>query len=155
MRHVDDDYLEGEQALARAVVGGDAEGVHHWMATLGFLPDPDDFDPERVLGQLQLAGEWYFTTGFRRLDPEYVRHAMELGSSPRSELLRLHAQADPAAAGAADPAHGGAAVRVLGELRAGGDWGRLALEYIADVPPSTPIGEVEAEYLTATLGSGA
>ena len=38
---------------------------------------------------------------------------------------------------------------VLGELRAGGDWGRLALEYIADEEPSTEIGEVEAAYLAA------
>jgi hypothetical protein len=39
---------------------------------------------------------------------------------------------------------------VLGELRAGADWGTLALEYIADEPPSTELGRVEAEWLAAS-----
>ena len=147
MRHVDDDYLEGEQALARAVIHGDADGVHHWMSTLGYLPDPDDFHPERVLEQLQIAGEWYFTTGFRRLDPEYVRNAMEVGSSPRSEHFDyMRKQTLPPQALLIRRMEG-LLFGVLGELRAGGDWGRLALEYIADEPPSTEIGEVEAGYL--------
>jgi len=149
VRHVDDDYLEGEQALARAVVGGDADGVHHWLSTLGFLPNPDDFDPERVLEQLQIAGEWYFTTGFRRLDPEYVRLQMELGSSPRSEHFDyMRKQTLPPQALLIRRMEG-LLFSVLGELRAGGDWGQLALEYIADVPPSTPLGEIEAQYLAA------
>ena len=149
VRHVDDDYLEGEQALARAVIGGDAEAVHHWMSTLGFLPDPDEFDPERVLGQLQQAGEWYFKTGFRRIDPEYVRMQMELGSSPRSDYFDyMRKQTLPPQALLIRRMEG-LLFSVLGELRAGGDWGQLALEYIADVPPSTPIGEAEAEYLSA------
>jgi hypothetical protein len=38
---------------------------------------------------------------------------------------------------------------VLGELRAGADWGTLALEYIADEPPSTELGRVEADWLGA------
>ena len=147
VRHVDDDYLEGEQALARAVVAGDADGVHHWLSTLGFLPNPDDFDPDRVLEQLQIAGEWYFTTGFRRLDPEYVRLQMELGSSPRSEHFDyMRKQTLPPQALLIRRMEG-LLFSVLGELRAGGDWGQLALEYIADVPPSTPLGEIEAAYL--------
>jgi hypothetical protein len=36
---------------------------------------------------------------------------------------------------------------VLGELRAGADWGTLALEYLADEPPSTELGRVEARWL--------
>ncbi len=149
VRHVDDDYLEGERALARAVVHGDAAGVHHWMATLGYLPDPDDFHPERVLEQLQTAGEWYFTTGFRRLDPEYVRATMEVGSSPRSEYFDyMRKQTLPPQALLIRRMEG-LLFGVLGELRAGGDWGRLALEYIADEPPSTGLGEIEAEFLSA------
>ena len=37
---------------------------------------------------------------------------------------------------------------VLGELRAGADWGALALEYLADAPPSTELGRVEAAWLS-------
>src|SRR4051812_39884147 len=39
MRVIDADYLEQEQALARAVIGHDAEGVHRLLAQLGYLPD--------------------------------------------------------------------------------------------------------------------
>ena len=149
IRRVDRDYIEGEQALARAVVGGDAEQVHHWMATLGYLPDPDDFDPDRILGQLQAAGEWYFTTGFRRLDPEYVRVALENGSSPRSEYFDyMRKQTLPPQALLIRRMEG-LLFSVLGELRAGGDWGRLALEYIAGESPATPLGEIEDAYFAA------
>src|SRR5690606_10290272 len=84
VRHIDPDYLDGERALARAVVAGDAEEAHRRMAALGYLPDPDSFEPERILAQVEAAGEWYFTTGFRRLSPDYVREAMEQSGSPRS-----------------------------------------------------------------------
>ena len=117
------DYLAGEQALARAVIAGDADSVHHWMAELGFLPDPADFDPERILGQLQAAGEWYFTTGFRRLDPEFVRVTMESGSSPRSQYFDyMRKQTLPPQALLIRRMEG-LLFAVLGELRAGADWG--------------------------------
>jgi len=35
---------------------------------------------------------------------------------------------------------------VLGQLRAGVDWGAVAAEYLYGEPPATPLGEAEAEY---------
>ena len=149
VRRVDPDYLAGEQALARAVIAGDADEVHDWMAKLGFLPDPSDFDPERILGQLQAAGEWYFTTGFRRLDPEFVRATMESGSSPRSQYFDyMRMQTLPPQALLIRRMEG-LLFAVLGELRAGADWGSLALEYVAGVPATTPLGEAEERYFAA------
>ncbi len=149
IRRVDKDYLEGEQALARAVIDGDGDEVHRRMSELGYLPDPDDFHPERILEQLRTAGEWYFTTGYRRLDPEYVRNLIEVGSSPRSEYFDyMRKQTLPPQALLIRRMEG-LLFAVLGELRAGGDWGTLALEYIAALPPSTPLGELDAEYFAA------
>ncbi len=149
IRRVDPEYLAGEQALARAVVAGDGDEVHRWMAELGYLPDPDDFHPDRILEQLQTAGEWYFTVGYRRLDPEYVRNLIEVGSSPRSEYFDyMRKQTLPPQALLIRRMEG-LLFAVLGELRAGGDWGRLALEYIAGERPSTPLGELDAEYFAA------
>ena len=51
---------------------------------------------------------------------------------------------------------------VLGQLRAGADWGAIAAEYLHGEPPATPLGEAEAEFFTrrgrragAALGAAA
>jgi predicted unusual protein kinase regulating ubiquinone biosynthesis (AarF/ABC1/UbiB family) len=149
MRHMAAEYLAAERSLARAVLAGDAEEVHRGLAELGYLPDPGAFHPQRVLEQLTVAGEWYFTTGFRRLDPEYVRMTIELSSSPRSPYFEeMRQQTIPPQALLLRRMEG-LIFSVLGELRAGADWGTLALEYIADQPPSTPLGEQDAAHWAA------
>ena len=35
---------------------------------------------------------------------------------------------------------------LLGELRAGGDWARIAAEHWADQPPQTPLGRQDADF---------
>jgi predicted unusual protein kinase regulating ubiquinone biosynthesis (AarF/ABC1/UbiB family) len=146
MRRIDPAYLAGERALARAVVARDAEGVHRGLAELGYLPNPDEFDPDDVLDQVASAGEWYFVEGFRRIDPEYVRAAVELTSSPRSpHFQNMRKQTLPPQSLLIRRMEG-LLFAVLGELRAGADWGRLALEYIGEESPSTPLGEEEAAH---------
>ena len=44
--------------------------------------------------------------------------------------------------------HGIIAV-VLGQLRAGADWGAIAAEYLHGEPPSTPLGDAEAAFFTS------
>jgi predicted unusual protein kinase regulating ubiquinone biosynthesis (AarF/ABC1/UbiB family) len=149
MRKVPAEYLEGERALARAVVEGDAAAVHAGLAHLGYLPDPDGFEPRMVLEQLRTAGEWYFEPGFRRLDPEYVRRALEVGSSPRSPYFeQMRRQTVPPEALLIRRMEG-LLFSVLGELRAGADWGAMAAEYIAGGPPTTELGRVEAAHVVA------
>jgi len=149
MSRVESGYLEQERALARAVSDRDAAQAHRSMAQLGYLPEPDGFDPERILGQLATAGEWYFTPGQRRLDPEYVRRLVELGTTPRSPYFdQMRRQTLPPAALLMRRMEG-LLLAALGELRASADWGVLAREYYAGRPTSTPLGRLENEHRLA------
>jgi hypothetical protein len=146
MRQVEPAYLEGERRLARAVIAADADEVHEVMAALGYLPDPASFAAGDVLDQVAAAGAWFFVSGFRRLDPEYVRHTMEVSGSPRSPWFdQMRRQTLPPQALLLRRMEG-LLFSVLGELRAGADWGLLAREYIAGAPASTGLGEVDAQF---------
>ncbi len=140
MRAIDARYLDDERALARAVIAGDAPAVHGLLASLGYLPDPSSFAPDQVFEQIADAGAWFFVPGFRRLDPEYVRVHMEATGSPRSpHFEHMRRQTLPPQALLLRRMEG-LLFSVLGELRAGADWGLLAREYIDEAPPSTAIG---------------
>jgi len=146
MRQIEPAYLETERRLARGVIAGDAAEVHATMTALGYLPDPASFDADRLFDQIATAGAWFFVPGFRRLDPEYVRHTMELSGSPRSPYFEeMRRQTLPPQALLLRRMEG-LLFSVLGELRAGADWGLLAREYIAGDPPHTPLGERDAAF---------
>jgi predicted unusual protein kinase regulating ubiquinone biosynthesis (AarF/ABC1/UbiB family) len=146
MRMVDPGYVAGEQALARAAVAGDAAAVHAGLAELGFLPDPAAFDPDRVLAQIRLAGEWYVEPGPRRLSPAYVTDLIERSSSPRSEFFEDIRQMSLPPQALLIRRMEGLLFSTLGELRAKADWHELAREYFDDAAPSTPLGEQDAAF---------
>jgi len=146
MRVLTEDQLEGERRIARAVVARDAGAVFETLRRRGYLPRPEQFDPERLLEQLRLAGEWYLEPGFRRITPAYVRALIELGGSPRSPFWEeMRRQTLPPEALLLRRMEG-LVFTTLGELRAGGDWATLASEYFGDTPPSTPLGEDDARF---------
>jgi predicted unusual protein kinase regulating ubiquinone biosynthesis (AarF/ABC1/UbiB family) len=147
MRVVDADYLAGERALARAAVAGDADAVHTHLSSLGYLPEVDGFDPQRLLEQLETAGEWYFQDGFRRLTPTYVSELLDRGSSPRSVYFEeMRRETIPPQALLIRRMEG-LVLSTLGELRAGADWHAIASEYWNDdVTPTTQLGEQDAAF---------
>jgi hypothetical protein len=146
MRSLDAEQLEGEKALARAVVAEDAGQVHAVLAALGYLPDPSAFDPEALLEWLLAAGEWYLQPGARRLDPTYVAELIDSTSSPRAPWFEQLRQLTMPPQALLVRRMEGLIFTSLGELRAGGDWFALASEFFADAPPSTELGEADHEY---------
>jgi predicted unusual protein kinase regulating ubiquinone biosynthesis (AarF/ABC1/UbiB family) len=146
MRTLDPEHLEGEKALARAVVAEDPDQVHAILAGLGYLPDPSAFDGEALLEWLLAAGEWYLQPGARRLDPQYVAALIDSTSSPRAPWFEQLRQLTIPPQALLVRRMEGLIFTTLGELRAGGDWYVLASEFFADAPPSTELGEADSEY---------
>jgi predicted unusual protein kinase regulating ubiquinone biosynthesis (AarF/ABC1/UbiB family) len=146
MRTVDAGYLAGERALAAAADAGDAAAVHAGLAELGFLPQPDTFEADRLLAQLRLTGEWYLEAGARRLTPRYVADLLERGSSPRSEFFEDMRRMSLPPQALLIRRMEGLVFTTLGELRAKANWRDLAREYYDGAPPSTLLGRQDAAF---------
>jgi predicted unusual protein kinase regulating ubiquinone biosynthesis (AarF/ABC1/UbiB family) len=149
VRKVPPAHLDGERRLAAAIADGDADAVFRELSELGYLPEPDIFEPELLLAQTQTAGRWMFEPGFRRITPELVREVVEQGSSPRSpyfEQMRL--QTLPPESLLIRRMEG-LLLSVLAQLRAGADWRSIVDEYVRDTPAVTPLGEQDAAYWRA------
>ncbi|RKQ91417.1 putative unusual protein kinase regulating ubiquinone biosynthesis (AarF/ABC1/UbiB family) [Solirubrobacter pauli] len=146
MRVVDADYLASERVLAQAITRNDAPAVKAQLASLGYLPRPDDFDADALLGQLRMLAEWYLEPGHRRLSSAYVAQMIEEGSSPRSPYFaQMRRQTVPPQALLIRRMES-LVLATLGDVRAAADWHALGAEYWEDAPPSTPLGEQDAAF---------
>jgi hypothetical protein len=148
MRHVPAAYLAGERELAQALTAADAAGVHDAMGRLGYLPEPEAFDAERLLVQLQEATEWWLEPGERALDPSYVAALAERSSSPRSPSYDLMGRQTIPPEALLLRRMEALLFAVLGELRASADWAALARELQGGEPAGTELGDAEAAWLT-------
>jgi predicted unusual protein kinase regulating ubiquinone biosynthesis (AarF/ABC1/UbiB family) len=151
MRVVDPGYLAAEQAIARAAAVGDGPAVHRGMASLGYLPEPAEFDPSTLLEQLRTGAEWYFEPGPRRITPGYVTEVMDRSRDYIDDLRRMTLPPPALLIRRME----GLVFQTLGELRARADWAALGAEYHAGEGPSTPLGEQDAEFWTRTLSLAA
>jgi hypothetical protein len=130
----------------RAIADGDAQGVHDGLSRLSHLPDPDAVDSDALLEHLSAAGEWLLAPGFRRLDPDDVDRIVELGYPPRSpwfaQMRRMRLRAPTVLLRRMELQ----VLSVLGDLRAGADWGALAAEHHAAATVSTALGREDRDF---------
>jgi predicted unusual protein kinase regulating ubiquinone biosynthesis (AarF/ABC1/UbiB family) len=141
--------VELEVRVARAIVEGDADTIMRLGTEVGFFRDPEKFNPDRVLAQFRASTSWYTSDREVQLTPEYATQVLIDMSDPRSEYFGdLRHETAPA-----DHIFGRRmevlTLAVIAQLRARGNFHRIAREWFYGDPPATELGVAEAEFYAA------
>jgi hypothetical protein len=140
------DLIEVELAAQRAGAEGDAQALHEIFAETGFLREPDRFRSDKLLAQFLDATWWYVLDEELTLAPEIATQVMIDMSDPRSSHFgQMRHETLPA-----DHLFGRRVemltLAVLSQLRAHGNFHRIAREWMYGDPPQTDLGRAEAEF---------
>jgi predicted unusual protein kinase regulating ubiquinone biosynthesis (AarF/ABC1/UbiB family) len=151
LRDVAASRVAAERAIALAVRDGDADALKVALGVGGYLPASraDAVDADFALGLMRMAIRWYAVPGEHRFSSAAARRDWDGDGPAREERAAMRTQINqftlPPEAILIRRMHGIVAV-VLGQLRAGADWGAIAAEYLHGDPPATPLGEAEAAF---------
>jgi predicted unusual protein kinase regulating ubiquinone biosynthesis (AarF/ABC1/UbiB family) len=149
--------VTAERDIAHAVRARDAAALKAALVAGGYFrsDDADQVDDELVLRLMRRATRWYAVPGQHRFSGEHGRRGRERPPVDEERQAQVKDQLSrftlPAETALIRRMHAIVAV-VLGQLRAGADWGAIAAEYLHGEPPATALGEAEAEYF-ATRGA--
>jgi len=138
--------VELEILVARAVVEGDTETIMRVGSQTGFFPQPEKFEPARVLEHFRAATSWYTVDEYIQLTPEWATQVLIDMSDPRSQYFGQlrHESAPP------DHIFGRRmevlTLAVIAQLHARGNFHRIAREWFYGEEPSTDLGRQEAEF---------
>ncbi len=138
--------VELELAAQRAVIEQDPAALHRLLGDSGFLPDPARVDPDELLEFVQDAIDWYTRDEVIALTPEIATQAMIESSDPRSRHFRTMRHQDMRAEHLFGRRMEMLTLAVLAQLRARGNWHRIAREWIYGEEPVTALGRQEAAF---------
>jgi predicted unusual protein kinase regulating ubiquinone biosynthesis (AarF/ABC1/UbiB family) len=139
--------IEAELGVLRAGLEHDAASVHAGLAALGFF-DPGDprIDPARLLAHVRALNAWYADDGPVTLTPGYVSRLLLDAGDPRSQYWDLMRNETIPADSLFSNRMQGMTLAAIGQLRATANWHRVMSEWLYGSPPSSPLGEAEAEF---------
>ncbi len=138
-----------EIQVARAIIDGDTDTIMRLGTEVGFFPEPEKFNPDRVLAHFRAATSWYTCDREIELTPDYATQVLIDMSDPRSEYFGQlrHESAPP------DHIFGRRmevlTLAVIAQLHARNNFHRIAREWFYGDPPATGLGEQEAEFYSA------
>jgi len=151
VRHVAQERVAAERAIALAVREEDAPALKSALLSGGYLPAEraDAVDEEFALRLMRNAISWYSIPGDRRFSPDDGRGEEQRAPRGSEERSLARDQVNqftlPPEAMLIRRMHGIVAI-VLRQLRAGADWGAIAAEYLHGDRPATPLGQAEAGF---------
>jgi hypothetical protein len=147
------ELAEYELQIARLGIRGEGTALIEHLHAGGFLAEPDRYTPEQILHQFEDVTWWYTSDAEIELTPEIATQIVIDMSDPRSRhyaQLR-HENLPP------DHLFGRRTetltLAVMSQLRATGNWHRIAREWIFGDPPVTELGRAEAAFYALT-GTG-
>jgi predicted unusual protein kinase regulating ubiquinone biosynthesis (AarF/ABC1/UbiB family) len=145
-KRLDARQIEMEQRCISAAIHDDAEELSTALAELGYIPDKNRVDAERILEHVRIVGGWYLRDEEIELSARYVMKVIEVTSDPRSDYYDLmRREAVPAEELMGRRMETGL-LAVLAQLGAKNNWHRIMREWIYADAPATPLGEEEWEY---------
>jgi len=140
------ELAEYELQIARLGIAGEGEALIAHLHAGGFLAAPDRSDPEQILRQFEDVTWWYTRDAQVDLTPEIATQIVIDMSDPRSRhyAAMRHENLPP------DHLFGRRTetltLAVMSQLRASGNWHRIAREWIFGDPPATELGRAEAGF---------
>src|ERR1044072_587700 len=140
---------EFELEIARRGIAGDGAALIDHLHDGGFIKEPEKYTPEGILAQVHDMTWWYGVDGEVALTPAIATELMIEMSAPRSShFSKMRHETLPP-----DHLFGRRlemlTLAVMSQLRASGNWHRIAREWIYDDAPVTALGRQEAALYAA------
>jgi len=137
---------EFELQTARLGMAGEGVELIEHLHRGGFIGQPKFYTPEGILEQFHDLTWWYTSDEEIALTPEIATEVVIEMSDPRStHFAKMRHETLPA-----DHLFGRRlemlTLAVMSQLRARGNWHRIAREWIYNEPPVTELGRQEAEF---------
>jgi predicted unusual protein kinase regulating ubiquinone biosynthesis (AarF/ABC1/UbiB family) len=140
---------EFELEIQRIAAAGDGQSMIDHLVAGGFIAKPEFYTPEGILEQVRDMTWWYLEDAEVQLTPEIATEVMIEMSDPRSShFSKMRHETLPP-----DHLFGRRlemlTLAVMSQLRASGNWHRIAREWIYGDEPVTELGRQEAEFYAA------
>jgi predicted unusual protein kinase regulating ubiquinone biosynthesis (AarF/ABC1/UbiB family) len=150
-KRMSDEAVDFELTCQRAYIDGDAQTLMKLFTEQGFITNPDRITPEGLMAQIDDSTWWYSRDEVIQLDPGIAtKIAIEMADMRSSHYHQMRHESLPSEHLFARRVEM-LTMAVLSQLRAQGNFHRIAREWVLDDSPATELGEQEAEFYSRAV----